>query len=197
MLAKRPVKNIHIYILKDPETGEIRYVGKTKASLEERLKGHLNGSTTNHRGCWIKALKTKNLKPIIESIERVSDEMWAEREMFWIQHYKELGVRLVNGNDGGLGGHNPSAETRAKLSAANKNRSAETRAKMSAAKRNMSAETRAKIATASAGRKHSEENRFKMSAANLGKKHTAESRAKMSALAKARHQAKLAAKNIV
>lgn len=150
MLKKRPIKNVHIYVLKDPETGEVRYVGKTKQTLRIRLRGHLSDKRINHRSCWIKSLKTRNLIPIMESIELVSDEAWQEREKYWIQHYKELGAKLVNGNDGGTGGHDPSAETRAKIGVASRNRSKETRAKIGAAHagKELSAEHKANLSAA-------------------------------------------------
>lgn len=100
-------QNVHIYVLKDPETGEVRYVGKTKRSLKVRLKGHLKDKSKNYKCAWIYSLKTRNLLPTIESIERTSDESWQEREMYWIQYYKELRARLTNSNRGGAGAHNP------------------------------------------------------------------------------------------
>jgi len=117
------------------------------------------------------------------------------------------GYNLMSG--GGGGKHH--AETRAKLSAAQrgeknhnfgKSPSAETRAKLSASKRGEkhpnfgkkhTAATRAKMSAANRGKSKSPEHRAKMSAAqrgeknhNFGKSPSAESRAKMSASAKAR-----------
>jgi hypothetical protein len=183
MLEKRSIKNIHIYILKDPETQEVRYVGKTKHSLNKRLWGHLNQVETTHKYNWINSLKAKDLIPIIESVEKVSNETWSEREMFWIQHYKDLGAKLTNSNEGGLGGHNVSDEVRVKLSATQKGRkrSAETRAKMSAAKQKMSDETKAKMSISRTGKKLSKEHHAKMLAAITRKKCSAETRAKISA----------------
>lgn len=31
-----------IYVLKDPDTSEIRYIGFTSKSLSKRLRGHIN-----------------------------------------------------------------------------------------------------------------------------------------------------------
>lgn len=96
---------------------------------------------------------------------------------------------LVNFTDGGEGqrGHVKSAETRAKLRAANLGKSngplsAEHRAKIGAAHSGMkrSEETKAKMSAASAGKPKSEEHRAALRGANLGKKLSAETRAKMS-----------------
>lgn len=198
MLQRRPIKNVHIYVLKDPETGEVRYVGKTKLTLEQRLKQHLRRKTKDHKGCWVESLKTKNLIPVMESIERVSDETWVAREMYWIQYYKELDAKLVNSNDGGEGSHNPTAEVRAKMSAAQKGKkfSAEHRAKIASAAKNrsMSPESRAKLSAAA--KNISAETSAKRTTALKGKVRTKEIRAKMSAAAKNRspeHRANLAA----
>ena len=186
MLAKRPIKNVHIYVLKDPETGEVRYVGKTKRSLRVRLDGHLLSKSNDYRSRWIESLKNKNLSPTIESIELVSDETWAERETFWIRHYKKLGAKLTNGNEGGMGCHNPSDETRAKISFASKNRSQESRQKISDAHkgRKRDDETRTKISNARTGMKFSEEHKTKMSVAS--KNMSAEHRKKISNAGKGR-----------
>lgn len=186
MLVKRPIKNVHIYVLKDPETGEVRYVGKTTQSLEKRLYGHLREKNKTYKCNWINSLQKKNLQPIIESIEKASYETWAECEMYWIQFYKELGAKLVNSNAGGLGGHNPMAETRAKISFASKNRSQESRQKISDAHkgRKRDDETRTKISNARTGMKFSEEHKAKMSVAS--KNMSAEHRKKISNAGKGR-----------
>lgn len=46
-----PNAKTFLYILKDPETEEIRYVGKTVKKLEHRLKEHISACKRekNHR----------------------------------------------------------------------------------------------------------------------------------------------------
>ena len=93
-----------------------------------------------------------------------------------------------------------SAETKAKLSAAQKgikrgSPSAETKAKLSAAHKGktLSAETKAKMSAAQKGKPKSAEARAKMSAAKKGKKYgprSAETKAKISAAAKLREARK-------
>jgi hypothetical protein len=189
-IVKRPLtKRVSIYVLKDPRTNEIRYVGKTKRSLKIRLSEHLQQKAKDHHSRWINSLLKQNLQPLIEEVEKCSNSNWEEREKFWIQYYKNLNFNLTNSNDGGPGSHNPSSEARAKISAANKGRirSAETRAKMSAASKNKSAEARAKISAANKGRIRSAETRAKIGAASKNRTHTAETRAKISAAQKRRH----------
>ena len=38
---------VKIYVLKDPNTDEIRYIGRTKNFLNRRLNGHLSKAKTN------------------------------------------------------------------------------------------------------------------------------------------------------
>ena len=71
--GKRSLFNqkIKIYTLKDPLTNEIRYIGKTKYSLVDRLCKHLITYEKNHRANWIRKLSKQNLKPIIELLEEM------------------------------------------------------------------------------------------------------------------------------
>lgn len=92
---------------------------------------------------------------------------------------RDVGGPLVNKSDGGEGGATGvvrSEETRAKMSAANRNRSPETRAKLSAAHKGKpkSPEAVAKSAAAKRGVKLSAETRAKMSASHTGMKRSPE-----------------------
>lgn len=113
-----PMKATKIYVLRDPRTNEIRYVGKTVKPLNDRLASHINDSKTkkSHRGRWIASLLKIGLSPIIEMIETCGDN-WAERERFWIAHYRAATEKLTNECDGGEGaaGAIRSAEDRAKM----------------------------------------------------------------------------------
>lgn len=198
LIKPRPVtKKVTIYVLKDPRTNEIRYVGKTvKKDLNKRLIEHCAQQNKTHKYFWIAQLKNENLKPIIEAVEKCTDNDWQEREIYWIQYYKDLNCKLTNSHEGGMGGHNPSAETRAKMSAAAKGRivseetkikmrkpkSEEHKAKLIAAQigRVQTLETREKIGRKSRGRKASQETREKISKSSLGRFHTEETKLKMS-----------------
>lgn len=92
---------IKIYVLIDPITNEIRYVGKTKYSLHSRLCKHLLSKERNHRANWIKGLQTRNLKPLIELLEEVEDQNWQFWEKYWISQFKTWGFNLVNLTEGG------------------------------------------------------------------------------------------------
>jgi hypothetical protein len=100
-----------IYMLLDPRTNRIRYVGKTTYTLNHRLHCHLSEArrdpTKNYRTKWINSLLKLNIKPLIELIEETNQEEWEMKERYWIKYYKEYakdkGYKLVNGTDGGDG----------------------------------------------------------------------------------------------
>lgn len=94
-----------IYVLKDPDTLEIRYVGKTVSSLITRLGQHIYDSkkSKNHRAYWIKKIIDSGKIPIIEQIDSCSWKDSAGMETFYIQKYRSEGYNLINATDGGEG----------------------------------------------------------------------------------------------
>lgn len=95
-----------IYDLIEPDTKEIRYVGKT-VNLTQRLRKHLYMAEkeNNHRAAWIKSLKAKGLKPEMCNVIEVSGN-GNQAEMERIALYQSYGIDLVNstvGGDGPLG----------------------------------------------------------------------------------------------
>ena len=92
---------IKIYTLSDPITNEVRYIGQTKHSLEERLRGHLKGKGKTYRVYWINSLKNKGLVPNIELIEEVDKSIGSQTEIYWISMFRFWGFNLTNLTDGG------------------------------------------------------------------------------------------------
>lgn len=119
---------VFIYILEDPETQEIRYVGKTK-NPKMRFHNHCNNlhNTKSHKRNWINSLRSKNLRPIMRIIDEVEGSEWHFWERYWIQQLKIWGCRLTNHTSGGDGltlgnetsfkkGHNPKHDTHTYIS---------------------------------------------------------------------------------
>lgn len=114
MIEKIPI----IYSLSDPETGEIRYVGKTQNELYKRLSGHWKDRRKDYKTHWINSLRKRGLKPIMSVLEICTQDNWEEREKFWIKHLRELGHKLTNWLEGGNSlprGYKHSAETIEKI----------------------------------------------------------------------------------
>ncbi len=189
----------NIYVLKDPRTNEVRYIGFTD-NPKRRLAAHLTtcNSERNHKANWVRSLVNLALRPTLEIIEETNSPV--EREMFWIKHYRALGARLTNSTDGGEGVLNPSLENRAKKRAAalGRKHTPETLAKMRAANlgkvfteehlsklrgRRATPETKAKMRAAHVGRVgylHTQATKDKMRALKLGRPLTAEHKANLS-----------------
>jgi hypothetical protein len=109
----------NIYVLIDPRTNTIKYLGKTIQSLNKRLTCHMADRTKSKKSSWIKSLKIQNLKPVIKLID-VVEENWEFWEEYWITNIKMLGIELLNHTNGGEGmyGYIPTEETRKKWSKA-------------------------------------------------------------------------------
>lgn len=86
---------VNIYLLKDPNTLEIKYVGQTKFNLAQRLVGHLHESYFRKReqaifkNEWVVSLLEKGQIPIIELIEEVVDELANTQEQKWVAFYEK------------------------------------------------------------------------------------------------------------
>jgi hypothetical protein len=95
----------YIYLLIDPQTEKVRYVGKT-VNPKYRLSGHITESPKlkNHRCNWIKSLLIKGLKPIFKIVEICPLDIFQERESHHIGLYNFN--ELTNSDEGGQGNKN-------------------------------------------------------------------------------------------
>ncbi len=94
-----------LYGLFDPLTDELRYIGKTTASLSRRLVTHKSEALAKrktHRHKWVASLLDLGLEPKIELLDTVpGNGCGAEIAMIGIA--RSLGCKLVNGTAGGDG----------------------------------------------------------------------------------------------
>lgn len=114
-----------VYILSDPVTGLIRYVGKTQTGLRRRLREHLRAARRGDRRhvcCWLRSLDEQ---PNIEVVEETADPVSLnDAERFYISYFRSLGFDLTNHTHGGEGTvgvrRNRTPEWNAKLGAAHR-----------------------------------------------------------------------------
>lgn len=96
-----------IYALKEPDTGEIRYIGKSD-DIKERLRLHISEAvfckSRSHKVHWIRKLVTGKKEPLIEILDEVPVEHWQQWEVAYIEFFREQGCNLVNGTPGGDAG---------------------------------------------------------------------------------------------
>jgi group I intron endonuclease len=99
------MKHCYIYTLSHPINGEIVYVGKTVTSLSHRLSSHIIDSKRHSRKIctWIKKLSNQGLTPVIEELDRCSNDESSQLEQFYIQMFKSWNFILKNHTDGGEG----------------------------------------------------------------------------------------------
>lgn len=118
-----------IYTLAHPTNlNEIRYVGATSLSIEERKKSHLRAARSLKKNfknvAWIRSLTKEGIEPHIEIIDLCDCNNWQATEQYWIEQFKVWGFKLNNMVAGGLGAKSPSLEVREKIRIANTGKSA-------------------------------------------------------------------------
>lgn len=92
---------VDIYGLFDPDTGDMRYVGKAK-KCNERFVRHLQEARTEDRPVhrWIRKLASVRNLPTLQLLECVPVSEWEQAEKRWIAFHRK-GCDLLNLADGG------------------------------------------------------------------------------------------------
>ena len=96
------MREIIVYTLSDPRDNHIKYVGITSRP-KRRLYEHLNDDENNKKSAWVKKLKSLELEPIYEVIEKTDLLNYSLIEQYWISQFKSWGFELLNMTDGGEG----------------------------------------------------------------------------------------------
>lgn len=179
-------REVHIYVLKHPDTLEVRYVGKTVRSLSRRLGNHIANAKGNkhnkHLSNWILSILRENKRPIIELLETCQSDVWQEREQHWISQFPNL-INLTAGGDGCIGfTHNSEVIEKIRQSKIGTKHSIEFKKAMSKRLKGvpLSEEHKSKIGLANKGRKASESTKKKLSESHKGISQSEESKRKRS-----------------
>jgi hypothetical protein len=92
--------NVEIYGLYDPETNELRYVGKAN-NAAKRLKKHIEERGLHRPVChWVKSIIDQGKCPRVVVLETVPAKEWDEAERRLIAEHRKT-ARLLNLADGG------------------------------------------------------------------------------------------------
>lgn len=102
-------KVYYFYTLQASDTPEeVRYVGVTTRSLQERFYEHKylannkkQRSQPVHK--WMYSKIQQGINITIQYLDKCDSLEWQEREKYWIKYYKEKGARLLNLQLGGAG----------------------------------------------------------------------------------------------
>jgi hypothetical protein len=168
------IRTFYVYALKCPDTGDVRYIGKT-CDPERRFRWHMYQKTKDHKGFWIQKLRRNKKKPVIQVLASgLTFDQANNLEIFLIALLRLMGTNLVNSTNGGEGcsGFKQSEETKQRLREINRgnNHGAHVRHdekfKAELAQRNRervwTAEQRKKSSRSHSGRKLTEEHRRKL-----------------------------------
>lgn len=181
----------YIYALCDPDTQEVRYVGKAD-DVQKRYEQHIwiKASPNSYRKSWIKSLQKQGKQPLIKVLEEVDASIWKERERWWIAEMRRQGARLTNLTDGGDGvdGLKHTPESLRKMSEAHKGHvtAPETRTKLREASKVYASqdEVKKKVSERFKGKSPSDATRAKLSASRIGMEFSSEHRANLSSARK-------------
>lgn len=94
---------IYIYTLKDPDTQQVKYVGKTKRPkrrLSEHTYKKLLETKKTHLAYWLLSLLKDDKKPIMDIVAETEGD-WQTLEQEWIKKFPNL----CNHTQGGEGCH--------------------------------------------------------------------------------------------
>lgn len=98
--AERIRSSIHIYVLEDPRTQTVRYIGRDRNPRQALLRSlrprRLSGDGTPF-GRWLHDLSRQGLEPRIRILESVTPGRAVRAQQRWISHYQDwVGDQLTN-----------------------------------------------------------------------------------------------------
>lgn len=91
-----------IYALLDPRTCEVRYVGKSQRSLNNRMSLYRRSRSNTPVCKWARRLFSEGNPPTAIRLEESTcgqNKDLADKEKFWIEYLAFLGADLLNRHD--------------------------------------------------------------------------------------------------
>ena len=90
--------DVSIYGLTD-DSGIVEYVGQTRCALKTRLQQHILSASTSsalNKDRWIADILVRGQQVRIVELEETSLDLAANREIAWIHHFGQQGLKLYN-----------------------------------------------------------------------------------------------------
>jgi group I intron endonuclease len=96
---------VYIYVLRDPNTNEVRYVGKT-INIKKRRGNHIRQlknlkKSNNKCNAWTNSMIKKGTPPIFEVVEKCNQSTWSIAEKSWIKKFDNL-LNMTEGGDSSI-----------------------------------------------------------------------------------------------
>lgn len=97
--AAPPDRDVSIYVLKEPDTGEVRYVGRSVDPFT-RFSHHLTFDPRQPRLSakeeWVCQLRAQGKQPVLEVVATTKWSVQRRVELEWIRRMLADGARLTN-----------------------------------------------------------------------------------------------------
>lgn len=95
-----------LYALSDPNTGKMRYVGKSDNPFK-RFRDHCRKFKLHNTAAskWIGSLAAKGQRPLMDILDEVPISEWPLWEREYIRVFRAINIPLLNLTDGGEGGN--------------------------------------------------------------------------------------------
>ena len=84
-----------IYALRDPNTKEIKYIGKTN-NPRTRLSGHKMAGVNQRLSDWIRSLQEQGQQPVMQILEECPRKNHRKAELSWLFLFLDCGFELFN-----------------------------------------------------------------------------------------------------
>lgn len=90
---------IRIYALLDPDTREVRYVGRTYQEISYRRSAHMKRASEGKDTpiyAWLRELASRHKMPKIILVDKIRESCWDDNETKVINKFRSEGVKLLN-----------------------------------------------------------------------------------------------------